>query len=197
MQIFVDLEYSCFDSLEGGGLVIDCGANVGYSSAYFLTRFPRCEVVAIEPDPENYAMLVRNLAPYGARAKTIRGGVWSHQTSLKLVAQAYRDGSEWTRQVVECPPDEGDSLPATSIGDVLRESGRDRIFVLKMDIEGAEGVVFAKGFEPWLDRTDNLAIELHDDSTFGCCSEVFHRAIAGKPFRVSRSGELTVCQRPG
>jgi FkbM family methyltransferase len=197
MQIFVDREYSCFDSLQGGGLVIDCGANVGYSSAYFLSRFPQCEVVAIEPDPDNYAMLVRNLAPYGRRATPVHAGVWSHQASLKLASERYGDGGEWARQVAECVPGERDSFPATSVGDLLRESGRDRIFVLKMDIEGAEGVVFADGDKSWLDRTDNIAIELHDDSQFGPCSEIFHRAIAAQRFRISFSGELTVCQRRG
>ena len=45
-QVFIGLEYECLDDVADVGLVIDCGANVGYSSAYFLSRFPRCTVVA-------------------------------------------------------------------------------------------------------------------------------------------------------
>jgi FkbM family methyltransferase len=195
VQVFVELEYSCLDSLQGHGLIIDCGANVGYAAAYLLSRFPHCDVVAIEPDPSNYELLVRNLAPYGRRAKAIRAGIWSHRATLKLDTRPYRDGSEWTRQVVECAPADQDALPATSVSDVLRESGHDRVFMLKMDVEGAEGVVFARDYESWLDRTDNMAIELHDDTAFGACSEIFHRAIAGRPFGISQSGELTVCRR--
>ena len=76
-QIFIEQEYACLDDLKGVEFVVDCGANVGYSSAYFLSRFPNCHVVAIEPDPNNFAMLQRNMAPYGNRVKTIQAGVWS------------------------------------------------------------------------------------------------------------------------
>jgi FkbM family methyltransferase len=205
LQIFVTLEYSCLDarldghfaSLRGPGLIIDCGANVGYASAYFLSRYPSCEVIAIEPDPGNYAALVRNLAPYGARARSVRAGIWSHKTSLKLAPTSFRDGSEWTRQVVECADDDPDALPATSVDDVLRDAGRDRVALLKMDVEGAEGVVFARGYEGWLARTHNLAVELHDDTAFGACREIFHRALAEAPFALSQSGELTLAFRHG
>src|SRR6185437_6452192 len=36
-QIFARLEYSCLDDATDVSLIIDCGANVGYSSAYFLS----------------------------------------------------------------------------------------------------------------------------------------------------------------
>src|SRR5690349_7835620 len=47
--IFVEREYRCIDGFELSGLVLDCGANVGYSSAYFLSKYPKCHVIAIEP----------------------------------------------------------------------------------------------------------------------------------------------------
>ena len=52
-QIYVSREYRCLDEVRDAGLIIDCGANVGYSSAYFLTRFPKSYLIAIEPDPGN------------------------------------------------------------------------------------------------------------------------------------------------
>lgn len=48
-------------------LVVDCGANVGYSSMYFLDRFKGCEVVSIEPDRNNFEVMESNLAHYGSR----------------------------------------------------------------------------------------------------------------------------------
>src|SRR6476469_2925625 len=50
-QIFVEREYRCIDHLTDVRTIIDAGANVGYSSAYFLTRWPRAKVIALEPDP--------------------------------------------------------------------------------------------------------------------------------------------------
>ena len=194
-QIFLFREYSCVDSVKKAGLIIDCGANAGYSSAYFLSRHPSAELIAVEPDPENFALLNDNLRPYGSRVRTVQSAIWSHPTRLMLSETPYRDGLEWARQVRECQPSETGGFLATDIGTLLRESGHDRISILKIDIEGAEGVVFARNYESWIDRVDALVIELHDDTIFGDNRSVFHRAIAGHGFAVSEYGELTVCKR--
>src|SRR5262249_54939154 len=54
-QIFVQMEYaSLINQMKGNvGLVVDLGANVGFSSAYFLSAFPDAHVIAVEPDPQN------------------------------------------------------------------------------------------------------------------------------------------------
>ena len=39
-QIFIDREYRCLDDVQEPRLIVDCGANVGYASAYFLARHP-------------------------------------------------------------------------------------------------------------------------------------------------------------
>lgn len=194
--IFVDREYSDLDDLNDVGLVIDCGANVGYSSAYFLSAFPRCFVVAVEPDPGNYAALERNLAAYRDRAKLLRCGIWSHTARLALSRDVFRDGREWSRQVRVCEPGEPADIEGVDIGTLLAESGRVRISLLKMDIEGAEAVVFAENYSAWLERVDAMAIELHDDSMFGNGFQVFHAAIKDQNFQVLTNGELTICRRP-
>jgi hypothetical protein len=67
-----------------------------------------------------------------------------------------------------------------------------------MDIEGAEAIVFSEGYEAWLDKVDTIAIELHEDSDFGSAPEIFHTAVDGHGFELTRSGELTLCRRtPG
>jgi len=194
-QIFLLREYSCIDGVKNPGLIIDCGANAGYSSAYFLTRHPTAELIAVEPDPENFALLSENLRPYGTRVRAIQSAIWSHPTRLMLSETPYRDGLEWARQVRECQPTETDGFLATDIGTLLKESGHERISILKIDIEGAEGVVFAHNYEFWLNRVDTLVIELHDDTIFGDNRSVFHRAIAGHGFTITQFGELTVCTR--
>jgi FkbM family methyltransferase len=195
-QVFVEREYSCLDDLREAGLIIDCGANVGYSSAYFLSRFPHSRLIAVEPDPGNFELLRQNLAPYGSSARALRAAVWSHPAELAFVRSPYRDGREWTRQVRECRPGEGGEITAVGVERLLRESRCERISLLKVDIEGAESEVFARGYESWIDRVDALVIELHDDSCFGACSTVFASAIRGRGFAVTRCGELTVCRRP-
>jgi FkbM family methyltransferase len=181
------------DDLSDVNLVIDCGANVGYSAAYFLTRFPQCKVICIEPDLSNFTLLEQNLSPYQERFRLIRSGIWSHPADLKILETPYRDGREWTVQVRECQVGEVPEMQATDIGTLLKKSGQSRISVLKMDVEGAEAIVFAKNYDSWLPYVDNIVIELHDDSSFGKASDIVMSAISSsKSFNISKSGELTV-----
>jgi hypothetical protein len=64
-----------------------------------------------------------------------------------------------------------------------------------MDIEGAEGVVFGESAKRWIDRVDNIAIELHDDTFFGDCTAIFSTAISGRGFVLSKHGDVTLCKR--
>ena len=164
-------------------------------SAYFLSRFPRCDVVAIEPDPQNFELLRLNLSPYGKRARALRAAVWSHETKLTLSEERYRDGREWSRQFRECRPGEDSDLLTVNIGSILDESAHERISVLKVDIEGAEAVVFSKNYESWIDRVDNMVVEIHDAPSFGDCAGVFGKAVAGRGFSITQFEELTVCKR--
>jgi FkbM family methyltransferase len=186
------MEYAPLNELTNIELIMDLGANVGYASAYFLTHFPRAQLIAVEPDPANFAMLKRNMVPYGDRVRILHAGVWSHPTRLTIRDIPYRDGREWARQVEECK--KGD-IDAVDIPTLLRHSGHDRISLLKIDIEGAEAVLFADRYQSWIDKVSTIAIELHDDSFFGDCSHIFFSAINDLDFQVSRSGDLTICKR--
>lgn len=190
-QIFVGREYRCLDTVADASLIIDCGANVGYSSAYFLSRFKNAYVIAIEPDPQNFAILRENLRPYGNRSEAICSAVWSHPASLALSEESFGDGREWSRTVRVAREGERPMMTAIDIGTLLSQSGHERISILKIDIEGAESVVFASNFDSWIGRVDNLVIELHSDE----CRAIFMKAIEGEGFLLSQSDELTVCRR--
>jgi FkbM family methyltransferase len=194
-QVFVEREYRGLDDQEGVDLILDCGANVGYSAAYLLSRFPAAHLIAVEPDPESFEVLRLNLAPYGERARAVRAAVWSRPARLTFAESPFRDGRAWARQVRECRPDEGQGLAAVDVGGLLEESGRQRISILKVDVEGAEGVIFGANYGRWIDRVDAIAIEIHDDSVFGDCSGIFARAIAGRGFALSSHADILVCKR--
>ena len=171
-QVFLEREYAALGDVEDVNLVIDCGANVGYASAWFLNRYPTCRLIAVEPDPGNFAMLQRNLAPYGDRVRLVRSGLWSRPCGLKVSATPFRDGREWSVQVREARTGEMPDLTAVDLSSLLAQSGAARISILKIDIEGAERFVFAENYESWIERFDALAIELHDDE----CRRSFERA---------------------
>jgi FkbM family methyltransferase len=181
-------EYRCLANVNDARLIIDCGANVGYAASHFLSTHPRAFLIAIEPDDGNFAMLSRNLAPYKSRCKLVHSGVWSKETGLVISeAPGGRRRGEWAVKVREAREGETPTMKAVEIGSLLERSGHGRISILKIDIEGAEEVVFAER-PAWIDRVDNLVIELHSDE----CARVFKRAIAGIGFHESRCDELHV-----
>ena len=190
-QIFAVREYSCLDNITEAKLVIDCGANVGYSSAYFLSRYPKAEVIAVEPDPGNFSILATNLASYGARAKVINSAVWSHVTDLTYIESSLGLGKEWARQLRETKDGETPSLKAKDIGTLLEESGSETISILKVDVEGSEETIFSSNYEGWINRVENIVIELHGKKS----KLVFMEAISKIGFDCSQFGELTVCKR--
>jgi len=190
-QVFENREYSCLDDVHEAYLIIDCGANVGYSSAYFLSRFPESYVIAVEPDEANFSLLKTNVAAYGSRCRAICSAVWSHPVGLVMSEMPFGDGREWARTVRTPRDGETPTMKGVDIGTLLNDSGYDRISILKIDIEGAESIIFSSNYESWIGKVDNLVIEIHGD---GCLSP-FRNAISGRPFCLSQCGELTVCKR--
>jgi hypothetical protein len=84
---------------------------------------------------------------------------------------------------------------AVDLRSILDGSGYKRISILKIDIEGGEAVVFSKNYESWIDRVDNIVIEIHNAPSFGDCAGVFGKAVTGRGFSITQCGELTVCKR--
>ena len=189
-QVLLNLEYDCFPNVREPRLIVDCGANVGYASVFFLGRHPSAHVIAIEPEPDNFALLRRNTAPYGERVTAIQSGVWSHATGLTIRRGEFGDGREWATQVSETPSGQTPDIQAVDLGGVLLASGFPRIDILKVDIERTEMELFGRGTEHWLDRVDNLVIELHGPD----CGKVFFEAVQGKDYELSRRGELTILE---
>lgn len=192
-QVFLQWEYAPVTGPPAPAWVIDCGANVGYASVWFLSAFPAAQLVAVEPDPDNYACLVENLRPYGSRARAIHGAIWSHDTTLALSTETFRDGRAWSRQVH--PGGDGPKVPAVCLERLLEEIGSTQATLVKMDIEGTETVLFREHPEQWLNRVSCLAIELHRDSPFGDPTSAFETAMRAAGFRWSPSGEIMACRR--
>lgn len=190
-QVFIDREYRILNDLNHVKTIIDCGAYVGYSSAYFLSRWPECELLAIEPDPGNFGQCCENLKPY-AHANILNGAVWSHGKGLISSESQYRDGAEWSKQFRECKEGEPANIGSIDLGAICQIYGLESISLLKMDVEGAEAAIFSAPDLSWIDKVDCLVIETHDDADCGKCSEIVHEAMTARGFAESFHGELTM-----
>jgi FkbM family methyltransferase len=191
-QMFILEEYAGLRGLAEPSLVLDLGANVGYSAAYFLSVFPKARIVAVEPDDRNVAICRANLAPYGGRALILHGAVWSRIATLRLLKGSYGDGRESATQVGELSAEEvtSESVQSWDVGTLIDMSGGDMVDLLKVDIERAELSVFGESAASWLPRVRNISIELHG----GDCEEVFFAALKDFDYDLAHFSELTICR---
>lgn len=187
-QIFLLEEYSCLNDLPEPKLIVDAGANVGFSSIYFLNKYPNARIIAVEPDDDNFKLCQKNLSFYSERVKLIKSGIWSHQTGLIVCND---NNNESAIQVKECKSGEKADINAIDIDNLLKNSGFTSIDLLKMDIEGSEAVVFSHKDAQWLTKVKNVAIELHGKE----CERQFFKALSTYNYDLSEYGELTICKR--
>ena len=182
-QVLVKQEYAAFNSLSPR-LIVDCGANVGYSSAYFLSRFPTARVIAVEPFPENAEQCRHNLRSYGDRVEVHQAAVWGADTDLVL-DHVYA-GHEWAVKVRPAQSGETPSVQGLSVSSLTM----DEIDILKVDIEGSEIELFGDIAETWLPRVRNIVIELHGRE----CRDAFFTRMSGYSYDLDEIGELTLCR---
>lgn len=138
--------------------IVDLGANIGLVSRWLLEKYPDSRLVAVEPEPGNFRVLVKNLAPYGDRAKTIQACVAATRRTVRLAGGR----GDWGFSMTE--NGEGVDVPAITMNDVLDRAGMDGVDLLKCDIEGAEGEVF-DACSGWIDRIAYTVIECHEGIT--------------------------------
>jgi FkbM family methyltransferase len=186
-HIYVCGEYDCLETLQDPQLIIDCGANAGFSASYFLNRFPGAAVMAIEPDPGNFGMLLRNTAPFGDRCQCHQAGIWDKSCGLVLCDSPQGDGREWARTVREAGAGEIPDVKALGIRELLDLSGKPRISLLKIDIEGSELPLFSGDCSSWLPYVDHIIIELHGPE----CTRKYLETVGAAGFTSVVVGGLT------
>jgi FkbM family methyltransferase len=116
--------------------ILDLGANIGLASAWFRAHYPAARIVAVEPDPDTFAKLERNLG--GDEAITlVQAAVGRESGELELYRPA---GYSIASSVSGSHADGGSStrVRACTIDELCAEHGLEGLDLLKLDVEGAE-----------------------------------------------------------
>jgi FkbM family methyltransferase len=184
-QVLIRRELELYEYLrpEPPGVIIDGGANAGYTSIYFANRYPEARILAIEPEPTNFAMLVRNTSAY-PNVEPVRAALWPRKTALTIMNPT---NDPWTFQMKESEKDESGDFPVLTMQDVV-DWADARIGLLKLDIEGGERELFGDENLAWLDQVDALVIESHDWIDSGC-SQALYSALSVWNFDQHIEGE--------
>ena len=179
-QVFIRKDYDLGFLNLHPGTIIDGGANVGYASIFFAITYPQAKIFAVEPEESNFEMLLRNVRYY-RNIIPIRAALWHREEELQILDAS---AEKWAFQTVKSTKEKSpESITALTV-DKLMDLGKiDSIDIFKIDVEGAEKELFSANYEKWLEKTNVIIIELHDNFREGCTEELNN---ATKSFKFSR-----------
>lgn len=138
------------------GCVIDAGAHIGIFAIRAASL--ASQVLAFEPDPENFELLLRNtgrIPNIQAIRKALGPGCAPAQLSRALEPSA--------RSTVSNRAQDSKPLSVECIGleAILNGRGQERCGLLKLDCEGAEHGILRETPRGILARIDRIAMEYH------------------------------------
>lgn len=135
-------------------LILDCGANIGYTVLYYKHAFPKAKILAFEPDPDSVPILRRNIERNGLKdVQIINSAVWIEDGEVFWFCEGV-DGSRIVQD--NTFSDKIVTVPAIDLAKYLVQD----IDLLKLDIEEAEFTVIPHIHEQ-LHRVKNILVEIH------------------------------------
>lgn len=178
---FVGLYHLPPIGLARDAVILDLGANVGYTAAHYAAMLPEARIVCVEMDEQNAALARRNLAAFGARCMVIRAAAWDVDGEV-----AYGGEEEWGFRVgaldgVEVRAAGRKVAPALTVETIMHRAGVSAIDFAKIDVEGAEASI-VRPDSAWLRRVRSIKVEHHPPAT----GETMTRALVGAGFEVRR-----------
>ena len=143
--------------LQPGMVVVDVGANIGLYSAIAAKRVGSSgRVIALEPDPETFGFLKRTIQYNGFQ------NVELHQMAASAQAGTvplFRNPDNRGDSRLYRDPMLKDSVDVTTVAldELLAQKGIQHVDVIKIDVQGAEGLVLA-GARKILRRSPRLTL---------------------------------------
>jgi len=164
-EIFMDECYlaGLEHPIPSGATVVDIGANAGYFTLFAVSHFADARVFSFEPVPVNYAQLERhrNLnrsKPIKCFPKAVAGQAgeiilsFDSSDSFTTSATIFKQTDQQTESI---------KVPCLTLRQIMDENGIDKCNLLKMDCEGAEYDILYNCFPDYLQRIDQIAMEVH------------------------------------
>lgn len=133
--------------------ILDCGANIGVTSLFFAERYREATIYSIEPVPENFELLKRNVAAEPRIVPVQAAVVGRPRQSVTMTSH---ESSQLNRINVD---GKGREVTALTVDQICKKYGITEIDLLKVDIEGTESELFSNCEFPR--KTKFIIIELH------------------------------------
>ena len=162
--------------IPASSVIFDIGANIGCCSAHLACIYPNARIVAVEMERSNARIARMNTSSFGDRVSVVEAAVWPRDGVV--FASGNNEDAYQARQHLSMS-ERGFSVAAISMTSLMSSLDVQSIDYLKMDVEGAEELLFSNNPTPWLERTRSLKVEIHNvlafDLIFDCLlSHGFH-----------------------
>lgn len=191
-QIFIREEVD-FNIKVTNGIIIDCGANIGLATLYFKKRFPMSKIYALEPESSNFELLKRNTERHND-VVPIHAAVWDKDGKVGVIDTGGGKASFITQNSDDHKGELIEEIRAMTMDSIINEIHSDkRIDLLKIDIEGSEFEIFKELNIFWIERIENLAIEIHENLRPGV-TDIIQKRLSDSFFS-ERIGEYTLFKR--
>lgn len=143
---------------EGIGIIVDAGAHSGMFTMYTKALNPKAQIIAVEPEANNLALLKKHLAENKISKVKIIAGALAGETGerfLKISVDSHNHSLAAEGEV---------AVKAFSFSDFCKNNKIKKVSLLKMDIEGAEyEVLKSLSVGDWL-KIEVLIMEYHDNN---------------------------------
>src|SRR5580658_2154461 len=137
---------------DSSGVLLDLGANIGMASLWLAKNYSFTRVIAVEPDPNNAALVRQNLELNGIAGEILEAAVGPKEAMARF---EFSELSNLGRL-----SENGSLVQMISVGTIIQKFAVTKFALIKIDIEGGEQELF-DGPAEWLARTDAIIIEFH------------------------------------
>ncbi len=155
-EIFISEEYKPFEDISPR-IIFDLGANIGLTAVFFACRYPNADIVAVEANPNIFAVLQSNTAIFprikcvcAMIGNSVGKNVFYESSEQHISSSMYRRNATDRELFVE----------SVTLESLMKTYSVTYIDMLKFDIEGAEERIFNKAI---LASVGYLIGELHFD----------------------------------
>jgi len=184
---------STYDKMLAKGvkpIILDCGANIGFSTYWLSVEYPKATIIAVEPDHDN-ALLAEYNTRHCNNVQIIQAAVASSDCRLSLTNTD--QGSDAFRTV----PNDFGEITGYSIASLVTMSGgtHEDLLLAKIDIEGFENDLFSANVD-WVQYAQAIIVEPHDWMISGqATANNLLRAISSQPRDFLVHGEHVISFR--
>jgi len=137
---------------------VDAGANISLASVFLSRVFPQATCQLIEASSQNLSVAKLNVEGH-PQMNVLHRARWHEKAKLDLVSS--KDFSTIRVKSELRNNNNQEAVETITMGDVVASHGSD-LFILKMDIEGAEKFVLSKNND-WLTSWPIILIEPRDE----------------------------------